>query len=164
MYVLGNKTLFSGPESPWHGSACVRTVQLCHHQNRWLHPNSLQGPRLMPACTLARHGTGCADLTCTKDLSDNLVADHRLVLRPWFWPHFALCCRLKPQALHGEICSGVKGGSMSDCPLSHLLRETLLILEVHGQTSARRGFLPFFANSAFKNQWLPPFTVCRSCD
>lgn len=35
-------------------------------------------------------------------------------------------------------------------PLSQVLRETLLILEVHGQKPARRGFLPLFANPAFK--------------
>lgn len=34
--------------------------------------------------------------------------------------------------------------------LSQLLRETLLILEVHGQKPAKRVFLPHFANPAFK--------------
>lgn len=113
MFVPGNKTLFSGPEAPWHGSACVRTAKPSHRQNRWLHPNSLQGPRLVPACTLAGHRLGCPGLTHAKDLSDDLVADRELVLRPWFCLRFALCCRLKPQVSHGEACSGLRGGSVS---------------------------------------------------
>lgn len=90
--VLGNNTLFSGPEAPWHGLACVPTAKLPHRQNRWLHPNSLQGPRLLPAPTLAGHGAGFPDVTHTKDLLDDLVAE--LVLS-WLCLCFAFLLQTK---------------------------------------------------------------------
>lgn len=40
-------------------------------------------------------------------------ADRELVFRPRFWLRFALCCRLKPQMLHGEARSRLKGGGVS---------------------------------------------------
>lgn len=67
----------------------------------------------MPARALARRGAGCPDLTHAKDLSDNSVADRELLLRPLFWLCFALCCRLKPQVSHGEVCYSLKGGGVS---------------------------------------------------
>lgn len=93
----------------WHGSACVRTGKLSRRQNRWLHPNSLQGPRVArPHLGQIWYG-----LPRPRPCQGPLVPDRELVLRPWFWLCFAFCCRLKPQMLHGDACSGLKGGSVS---------------------------------------------------
>lgn len=67
----------------------------------------------MPACTLAGHDVGHLGLTCAKEPSDDLVADHELVLGPLFWLWFSYHCRLKLQVPHGKAFSGLKGGGVS---------------------------------------------------
>jgi len=111
-FVLGNEAPFSGPEAPWHGSACVRTARLSHRQSRRLHPNSLQGPRLVLACALAGHGVGCLSLTHTKDLSDHLVLVVNWCLDLGSSSCFTYCYRQKSQVSHGEACSRLKGGGV----------------------------------------------------
>lgn len=100
--MLVNKSLFSGLEPSGHGSACPYS-QTLHLPNQRLHPNSLQGPRLLPARALAGHSRGCPDLAHARDPPDDLVADHELVLGPQFWFCFALGFRLKPQVLQERL-------------------------------------------------------------
>lgn len=103
--MLVGKPLFSGLEPSWH----VHTAKLSTCQIRGCiqtackDPGSCQPMLCWAHCSLPRA------LPC-RDIPDDLVADHELVLRPQFWLHFALGFRLKPQVLHGEGCSGLKGG------------------------------------------------------
>lgn len=141
-------------------------------------PGCLQVCRDKCVATWAEHekqqvGVGCKVLTpgmsfdvICETSSENLLDNHVLQTSNGFeqsrffeipqakeqcqdkWDVFSILQSTSISTSHP--CRVPSAAASTHSPLSQLLRETLLILEAHGQKPARRSFLPFFANLAFK--------------